>query len=189
MAKQFADISPAHREFIQRQKLFFVASAAPEGRVNLSPKGFDALRVLSPTSVAYLDLTGSGNETAAHLLAEGPSQGRLTIVFCAFEGAPLILRLYGRGEVLPRGSVAYAELLATHFAGEEPAGARHVIRLEIDLVQSSCGFGVPLFSYQEERPTLIRWAEAKGEDGLRIYRREKNMSSLDGLPTGLNEPI
>jgi hypothetical protein len=130
--------------------------------------------------VVYLDRTGSGNETAAHLRADG----RLTIMFCAFEGAPLILRLYGRGRVLRRGRSEYQSLLTEAFAGAEPLGARQMVQLEIDLVQTSCGFGVPLFDYQAERPTLDRWTEAKG-DGIDAYRREKNRFSIDGLPTGL----
>jgi len=181
MAKRFARIEPAHHDFILRQRIFFVASAAPGSRVNVSPKGLDALRVLGPLQVAYLDRTGSGAETAAHLLADG----RLTIMVCAFEGAPQILRLYGRGQALRRGSPAYAELLATAFPGEEPPGARQIVLMDVDLVQTSCGFGVPLFDYVAERPSLDRWAEAKGEAGLDDYRREKNAASLDGLPTGL----
>jgi hypothetical protein len=184
LAKQFQSIQPAHREFIQRQHVFFVGSAAAEGRVNLSPKGLDALRVLGANTVAYLDLTGSGNETAAHLLADG----RLTIMFCAFDGPPLILRLYGRGRVLRRASPEYAALIAGPFEGTEPMGARQIVVLDIDLVQTSCGFGVPLFDYAGERPSLPRWAEAKGEAGLEAYRLEKNMRSIDGLPTGLVDP-
>ena len=183
MAKQFPRIEPAHRDFLLRQKVFFTASAAAEGRVNVSPKGLDALRVLGPDAVCYLDQTGSGNETAAHLRATG----RLTIMTCAFEGPPLILRLYGQGRILKRGGAEYAALLDSAFGGAEPAGARHIVHLAVDLVQTSCGFGVPLFDYVEERPTLTRWAEAKGEDGLDAYRREKNLRSIDGLPTGLLE--
>lgn len=181
MAKQFASIEPDLRAFIERQHIFFVASAAAESRVNVSPKGLDALRVLGPNSVVYLDHTGSGSETAAHLKADG----RLTIMFCAFEGAPMILRLYGRGRVIRRGSEEYARLLAAQFGGVEPAGARQMVVLDIDLVQTSCGYAVPHFEYREERPGLTRWAEGKGEEGLEAYRREKNMVSLDGLPTGL----
>jgi Pyridoxamine 5'-phosphate oxidase len=183
MAKQFPRIEPAHREFLLRQKMFFTASAAADGRVNVSPKGLDALRVLGPDAVCYLDRTGSGNETAAHLRATG----RLTIMTCAFEGPPMILRLYGRGRILRRGGADYAALLAEAFDGEEPPGARHIVHLAVDLVQTSCGYGVPLFDYKGERPTLTRWAEAKGEAGLEAYRREKNARSLDGLPTGLLE--
>jgi hypothetical protein len=179
LAKQFPSLTKEHRAFIARQHMFFTASTAEGARINLSPKGLDALRIVSDNAVAYLDLTGSGNETAAHCLADG----RLTLMFCAFEGAPLILRLYGHGQVIARGSADYAGLLPLF--GPEPPGARQMIRLDIDLVQTSCGFGVPLFAYQGERPTLIEWAEKKGEAGLKIYRQEKNIRSIDGLPTGL----
>jgi hypothetical protein len=181
MAKRFPHITDAHRDFIARQHIFFTASAAEGARVNLSPRPADAFRVLGDNAVAYLDRTGSGNETAAHLLADG----RLTIMFCSFEGAPSILRLYGRGQVLHRGGDAYARVLADAFGGDEPVGARQVVLQNVDLVQTSCGFGVPLFDYKDERRTLDRWAESKGEAGLEAYRREKNARSLDGLPTGL----
>jgi hypothetical protein len=181
MAKQFSSIEPALRNFIERQHMFFTATAAATGRINLSPKGLDGFRVLGPNRVVYLDHTGSGNETAAMLKADG----RLTIMFCAFEGAPMILRLYGTGRVLTRGSTAYKNILTTAFDGKEPVGARHMIELDIDLVQTSCGMGVPLYAYEEERVSLTRWAETQGPEGLDEYRRRKNMVSLDGLPTGL----
>jgi hypothetical protein len=181
VAKQFPNLSPALRDFIERQQMFFTATAAATGRINLSPKGLDGLRVLGPNAVVYLDRTGSGNETAALLRADK----RMTIMFCAFEGAPMILRLYGEGRILKRGSPEYAAILADAFKGEEPVGARHMVRLDFDLAQTSCGYGVPLYDYKEERVSLTRWAEAQGETGLEAYRREKNMRSLDGLPTGL----
>lgn len=183
MAKQFPHLEPEHREFIQRQRLFFTASAAATGRVNVSPKGLDALRVLGEREAVYLDRTGSGNETAAHLHADG----RLTLMFCAFEGLPRILRLYGQGRILRRGGPEYTRLLADAFSNEEPPGARQMVWLDIDLVQTSCGYGVPLFEYEGERPTLTKWAEAKGAEGLDTYRRQKNARSIDGLPTGLFE--
>jgi hypothetical protein len=183
MAKQFSSIEPAHLDFIARQHIFFTASAAPTGRVNVSPKDTAALRVLSPSRVVYLDLTGSGNETAAHLRL----QGRMTIMFCAFEGAPLILRLYGQGRVLPRGSAEYTGLLRTQFNNDERPGSRQMILLDVETVQTSCGYGVPLFDYVSERETLTRWAAAKGTDGLREFWRTKNALSIDGFPTGLVE--
>ncbi len=183
MAKQFSRLDEEHRAFILRQHMFFNASAAPGAHINLSPKGLDALRVIDDKAVVYLDRTGSGNETAAHIRADG----RLTLMFCAFEGAPLILRLYGRGRVLPRGGAEYTALLATAFTGLEPVGARQMIRLDIDLVQTSCGYGVPLLTYAGERPSLANWAQSKGEDGLKLYRREKNQVSIDGLATGYEE--
>jgi hypothetical protein len=181
VAKQFPRIEPTHRDFILRQRIFFTASAAAGARVNVSPRSTDALRVLGTNGAAYLDLTGSGNETSAHLRADG----RLTFMFCAFEGPPLILRLYGRGRILRRGSPEYAQLLAAEFGNTEPLGARQIVTLDIDLVQTSCGYGVPLFDSRGERDTLARWAEAKGEAGVEAYRREKNARSIDGLPTGL----
>lgn len=183
MAKQFASIDETHRAFIARQHIFFTASAAAGTRINLSPRGTDTLRVIDAGTVAYLDRTGSGNETAAHLRADG----RLTLMLCAFEGLPSILRLYGRGEILRRGSAAYRDLLGTAFAGAEPPGARQIVRLDIDLVQTSCGYGVPLFDHAGDRPNLDRWAEAKTPEELDAYRRLKNARSLDGLSTGLFE--
>jgi len=184
MGKQFTSIEPQQRDFILQQRIFFTASAAAHGRVNVSPKDGAALRILSPNSVAYLDQTGSGNETAAHLRADG----RLTIMFCAFAGAPMILRLYGQGKILARGSCAYSDLLASAFENEERPGSRQIVVLAIDLVQTSCGYGVPLFAYVDERPTLTRWAEAKGEAGIEEYWRSKNAFSIDGFPTGILEP-
>lgn len=137
--------------------------------------------MLGDNAVVYLDRTGSGNETAAHVRADG----RLTMMFCALEGPPLILRLYGKGRAIRRGSEEYAALLAAHYAGTEPLGARQMMQLDFDLVKTSCGYGVPLFDYHGERDTMDRWASAKGDDGLDGYRREKNAVSMDGLPTGL----
>jgi hypothetical protein len=184
MGKQFASIEPAHREFILRQRIFFTASAARDGRVNLSPKDGAALRILNERQAAYIDLTGSGNETAAHLRANG----RLTLMFCAFEGSPVILRLYGQGKVLRRGSGEYRELLASAFNNEERVGARQIIVLDVEMVQTSCGFGVPLFSYAGERSNLDQWAAGKGQEELREYWEKKNSVSIDGLPTGILEP-
>jgi hypothetical protein len=181
VAKQFERIEPAHAAFISQQHVFFTASAAATGRVNISPREIGALRVLDPNTVVYLDQTGSGNETAAHLRASG----RLTIMLCGFENVPVILRLYGQGRALPRGTPEYAALLASAYDNTEPLGARQIIRLAVEMVQTSCGYGVPLFDYKEERPTLRRWAETKGEDGLAAYRREKNVRSIDGFDTGV----
>jgi Pyridoxamine 5'-phosphate oxidase len=183
MGKQFERIETVHREFIERQRIFFNASAAPEGRVNVSPRDVAALRVLDPNTVVYLDRTGSGNETAAHLRLTD----RLTLMFCAFEGPPMILRLYGHGRILPRPSPEYAALLASSFDNSEPPGARQMVLLEVDLVQTSCGMNVPFFDYVSERDQLTRWAEVKGEAALEDYRRQKNTRSIDGLPTGLFE--
>jgi Pyridoxamine 5'-phosphate oxidase len=185
MGERFPQLEPRHREFIGRQRIFFAASTAPNARVNVSPRGTDAFAVIDERAVVYLDRTGSGNETAAHLKADG----RLTIMFCAFDGPPNILRLYGRGEILGRGTRAYAELLERAFGGAEPPGARQIVRLHVDLVQTSCGYGTPLFEYRGERPSLDNWSRAKGEEGLEAYRREKNLVSIDGLPTGLLDEV
>jgi hypothetical protein len=181
MAKKFASMTPAHRDFIARQRIFFTASATATSRVNMSPRPTNALRVLNERTVAYLDLTGSGSETAAHMRADG----RITLMFCALDEPPSILRLYGRGTSLPRNSDSYVRLLASAFGNEEPLGARQIVRIDIDLVQTSCGYGVPLFEYVGERNTLGRWAEQKGKAGLEEYRQLKNARSLDGLATGL----
>jgi hypothetical protein len=179
MGKQFARIEPEHRAFIERQKIFFVASAPPKGRINVSPKGLSSFRVLGDSDVAYLDCTGSGSETRAHLMASDDK--RLTIMFCAFDGDPMILRLYGQARSLMRGTPEYADL-APGFA--DIAGARQIVRLSVDLVQTSCGMGVPLFDYRQERGSLVRYWTRQGVDNLRKYWGLKNMKSIDGLPTG-----
>jgi len=181
MAKFFPRLEPHHHRYIADQHMFFTASAAPTGHVNMSPRSTDMFRVLDDNTVLYLDRTGSGNETAAHLKADG----RMTIMFCAVAGPPLIMRLFGQGRVIHRDSAEYAALLAEQFAGEAPLGARQMVRLDVELVQTSCGYGVPLFDYQAERPQMDAWARAKGVDGIEAYWREKNQTSLDGLPSGL----
>jgi predicted pyridoxine 5'-phosphate oxidase superfamily flavin-nucleotide-binding protein len=162
--------------FIAAQRVFFVATAPTDGgHVNLSPKGLDTFAVLDPNTVAYLDLTGSGIETVAHLR----ENGRITIMFCAFDGNPNIVRLYGRGEVLAIGEPD-ADALLPRF-GSYP-GARSVIRVHVDRVSTSCGYGVPRLTYDGERDQLTTWAERRGPDGLVGYREEKNAVSIDGLP-------
>ncbi len=185
MSQFFKKIEPPLREFIERQKMFFTASTSEGARINLSPKGSDCLRVLDEKTVVYLDQTGSGNETAAHVRGDG----RLTIMFCAFEGAPNILRLYGRGRVLPRRSEDYAALLASAFAGDEPQGARQMIVLDVESVQTSCGYSVPVYEFKADRPTLKNWALRKGPEGIAAYWRAKNMKTIDGLPTGMDEDL
>jgi hypothetical protein len=185
MAKDFPALTDHHRKFIAAQHVFFTASAAAGTRVNLSPRPTDCFAVLSDNAAGYLDRTGSGNETAAHALAGGA----MTIMFCAFDGPPLILRLYGRGTPVMRGTAAYNELLAANFAGQEPVGTRQFLRLDFDLVKTSCGYGVPFFDYRDERDQMDRWCEGKGEDGLLAYRQDKNLVSMDGLPTGFVEAV
>ncbi len=173
-------ISPAHKEFIEKQHIFFVATAplSATGRINLSPKGLDCFRVLSENKVAYMDLISSGNETSAHTL----ENGRITIMFCSFEGSPNILRLYGDGFVVLPDSEDW-KIYASHF--KIYPSTRQIIVANIDLVQTSCNFGVPLYDYNGERDIHFEWAIKKGEEGLREYVLEKNLKSLDGLPTDL----
>ena len=180
MAKTFDSISDNLHAFIEVQHMFFVASAplTADGHVNLSPKGMDSLRVLSANQVAYLDLTGSGNETSAHLL----ENGRITLMFCAFEGAPQILRLYGTGRTALPGSAEW-ERLSPKFTLYP--GARQIIVVDVHRVHTSCGYAVPLFDFVGQRDTLVRWAEAKGDDELETYKQEKNTASIDCLPTPL----
>lgn len=180
MAKFFTELDNSLRRFIAEQKIFFTASAPNDGRVNLSPKGMDSFRCLDSKTVAYLDLTGSGNETAAHIF----ENGRLTIMFCSFTEKPLILRLYGRGRVVRKNDEDWNHLYSkfTPIVGE-----RQIIVLEIESLQTSCGFAVPVYELKEEREKLVEWAENKGESGLLEYRQTKNQISIDGLPTHLNE--
>lgn len=178
MAKFFDKIDERISKFIGKQQMFFTASAplSSDGRVNLSPKGIDTFRILDDSTVCYLDLTGSGNETAAHI----SENGRLTIMFCSFAGAPLILRLYGKGEVVGQNSEKWNELSAL-FRGFP--GTRQIIVLHVESLQTSCGYGVPVYEFKEQRKQLIQWAERKGEDGIETYWRNNNQTSIDGLPT------
>ena len=180
MAKVHEQINDTLQAFIARQHLFFVGSAplSGEGHVNLSPKGLDCFRVLSPQRVAYMDLIGSGNETSAHL----QENGRITFMFCAFDGPPNILRLYGKGYTVLPGQPEWEELSA-HFAIYP--STRQLIVADITRVQTSCGFGVPLYEYCGEREQHFKWADQKGEAGLEAYQQEKNLCSIDGLPTAL----
>ena len=178
MAKFYPALDDNLKAFIAQQHVFFVATAPNDGRISLSPKGLDSLRVLGDKRVAYLDITGSGNETAAHLLADG----RMTLMFCSFEGDPLILRLYGRGRSIKPDDAEWAALAPLF---PTLPGTRQIILLDIESLQTSCGAGVPLYEYQGEREALLRWLEKKGEPGVRDYQHEKNRVSIDGLPTGL----
>ena len=176
MGKQFQEISEEHKSFILKQKIFFVGTAATEGRVNVSPKGMDSFRVLNSNKIIWLNLTGSGNETAAHLL----KNNRMTIMFCAFEGKPLILRLYGNATIYHGRDEKFTEYI-NHFP--KTAGSRQIIEMDVDLVQNSCGYAVPFMDFKEERTVLKSWAEKKGEDGISDYWEEKNTKSIDGFET------
>ncbi|WP_110205505.1 pyridoxamine 5'-phosphate oxidase family protein [Nocardioides daejeonensis] len=178
MATQLHQITDRLRAFIDAQQMFFVGTAARDGRVNVSPKGLDSLRVLSPHRVVWVNGTGSGNETAAHLL----DTPRMTLMFCSFAREPLILRLYGVARCLHAGDPEWDQLQALF---PPLLGARNIYDLEVDLVQTSCGYGVPLMEFEGQRDLMERWARKKGDDGLVAYQQEKNRWSIDGLPTGL----
>lgn len=180
MAQRYPELTQELIHFIWQQQMFFVATAPEEGYVNLSPKGFDALRVLDSKTVAWLNVTGSGNETAAHVL----ENGRMTIMFCAFEGRPWILRLYGKARVVHPRDTEWGMLLEKF---ENIAGARQIFVLDIELAQTSCGMGVPLYDYRGQRSQLVEWAEKKGPEGIAEYWEKKNTVSLDGRPTGIFE--
>jgi hypothetical protein len=180
MAKFYAELTEPLQRFIQEQKLFFTATAATQGHVNLSPKGIDTFRCIDRKTVAYLDLTGSGNETAAHLY----ENGRLTIMFCSFSEQPLILRLYGQGRAIqPR----HSDWQTFYSLFQPTSGERQIIVLNVEMVQTSCGAGVPIYEFRQQRQTIITWAEKKGTAGLHQYWQDKNQTSLDGLPTRIFE--
>jgi hypothetical protein len=182
MGKFFNEVLGHHRDFIAHQKIFFVATAplSAGGHVNLSPKDNASFRILSNNRVAYMDIIGSGNETAAHLL----ENQRITFMFCAFDGPPNILRLYGKGRsILPDSNNAEWNELSSCF--KLHMATRQIIVCDIDMLQTSCGFSVPLYGYLGERDYALKWAEKKGEQGLADYKQEKNRVSLDGLPTPL----
>lgn len=181
MARQYPSLDERLTAFITAQKIFFVATAPADGRINLSPKGMDCLRILNENRVIWLNVTGSGNETAAHL-AENP---RMTIMFCAFEGAANILRLYGTARTIHRRDADW-EPLNGHFP--PLPGARQIFDLTLDLVQTSCGMAVPFLDYVGERAHLNDWARKKGDAGIRDYWLEKNQRSIDGRATGIFGP-
>jgi hypothetical protein len=183
MGKTYPSIDDSVRQFIQAQPVFFVGSAPldPNGNVNVSPKGLDTLRILGALTVAYLDLTGSGIETVAHL----KENGRIVLMFCSFQGPPKILRLYGRGHVVEPQQADFPDLVA-HFPEYE--ATRAIVVIEVSRIADSCGYGVPLFRYEGERDQLSAWARKRGLEGLKNYRLEKNQKSIDGLP-GLNTPV
>ncbi len=175
MADFFDALEQKHIDFINAQQMFFVATAPKDGRINLSPKGLDSFRIISPTEVAYLDYIGSGNETAAHLLDDG----RITVMFNSYTRNALIMRLYGTGKSHTPKSPRFAELMELY----APApGVRQIFTIKIDNLQTSCGYGVPIYEDVTERKTLAKWADKKGEQGLKDYFEESNRISIDGLP-------
>ncbi|NCA72178.1 MAG: pyridoxamine 5'-phosphate oxidase family protein [Sphingobacteriia bacterium] len=176
MGRKFDALSEQHVRFIAEQKIFFVATATEDSRVNLSPKGMDALRVVDPGRVLWLNLTGSGNETSAHVQRDP----RMTLMFCAFDDPPMILRVYGTARVVHPGDPDWADLLSLF---KPLPGARQIFDLSVDLVQTSCGMGVPYFSYAGDRDQLVDWAKKKGDEGVRDYWEQKNQVSIDGIST------
>ncbi|BCD97368.1 pyridoxamine 5'-phosphate oxidase family protein [Marinagarivorans cellulosilyticus] len=180
MGQQYTEINDKNRLFIEQQKIYFVGTATADSRVNISPKGMDSLRVLGPNRVIWLNVTGSGNETAAHI----QSHSRMTIMFAAFEGNPNILRLYGQAKVVHQNDEQWAELY-NHFPAT--VGARQIFDMQVELVQNSCGMAVPFYTYNEEREQLNQWATKQGEQGLKQYWEKKNQSSIDGIETHILE--
>jgi Pyridoxamine 5'-phosphate oxidase len=180
MGKVYESLQDSHRAFIENQKMFFVSTAplSGQGHINLSPKGIDCFRVLSLTRVGYMDLVGSGNETSAHML----ENGRITIMFCAFDGPPNILRLYGTGFTVLPSDNEWAGISASF---DLQLGTRQIIVADVHRVNTSCGYSVPLYNYAGERDHADKWAAKKGKEGLQQYMLENNLKSIDGLPTAL----
>ncbi|MBU3011427.1 pyridoxamine 5'-phosphate oxidase family protein [Polaribacter vadi] len=178
MSKFYTKITSRLQKFIEAQKIFFVATAPNSGRINLSPKGMDSFRVINENRVLWLNVTGSGNETAAHLL----ENERITIMFCAFEGAPNILRLYGKGKEIKEGDTSWDELIQLF---PETPGTRQIFDITVDSAQTSCGMSIPFFDYKGERNELNDWATEQGKEGIANYWKDKNQTSIDGLPTNI----
>lgn len=180
MGQQYSEISERNAAFINEQKIYFVGTATNDSRVNISPKGMDSFKVLSPNRVIWLNVTGSGNETAAHI----QEHDRMTIMFLAFDGSPNILRLYGQAKAIHKNDPEWTEL-AAHFT--LLPGARQIFDMSVDLVQNSCGMSVPFYSYDEDREQLKDWASKQGEEGIKRYWEKKNQKSLDGVETHILE--
>jgi hypothetical protein len=178
MSQWFKTITPKMREFIAEQKVFFVATAPHQGRINLSPKGMDTFRVFDPKRAIYLDLTGSGNETAAHLLDDG----RLTVMFCSFDQTASVMRLYGKGRAIHPADPEWNEYLALFPA--EP-GVRQIIEIEVESAMTSCGYAVPRLEGLQERDTLRKYWQGRSDDAVSKYQQKENQQSIDGLPTGI----
>lgn len=181
MAKFFDQLDAAQQSFIEAQHIFFVGTAAASGRVNISPKGMDALRVLGPNRIVWRNLTGSGNETAGHIA----QINRLTLMWCSFEKRPLIMRCYTSAKAVHPRDAEWDELNALF---EPNPGARQIFDLNIDEVQTSCGYSIPFMDYAGERDTLTKWAENKGQDAIETHWATKNNQTIDGFPTGIVDP-
>jgi hypothetical protein len=178
VGQQYTELSDKLIKFIEEQKIFFVGTATANSKVNISPKGMDSLRVLGNNRVIWLNVTGSGNETSAHI----QEHSRMTIMFAAFDGNPMILRLYGQAKVIHRNDPNWDSMYSCF---KPIPGARQVFDLTIDMVQTSCGMAVPFFDYVEEREQLKNWASKKGDEGIKDYWQQKNQLSLDGKPTNI----
>ena len=178
MSEQFEALNDKHIEFIQQQHLYFVGTAGAEGFVNVSPKGMDSFRIIDNSKVAWLNLTGSGNETAAHVL----ENGRMTVMFCSFDKQPLIMRLYGQATTIHHRDESWQALAALF---PEYSGARQIFALHLDMVQTSCGYAVPYYELKGERPTLTKWANNHGQEGIEQYWQQKNSKSLNDKDTGI----
>lgn len=178
MSKFYTKITSKLEKFIEAQKIFFVATAPEEGRINLSPKGMDSFKVMNENRVLWLNVTGSGNETAAHLL----ENQRITMMFCSFEKVPNILRLYGKGKEIKPTDAAWKELVSLF---PETPGTRQIFDIAIDSAQTSCGMSIPFFEYQGERNDLNNWAREQGKEKMEQYWKDKNQTSIDGQPTNL----
>lgn len=178
MADRFSQLDEKHIAFIQNQHIYFVGTAGKEGFVNVSPKGMDSFRVIDETKVVWLNLTGSGNETAAHVL----ENQRMTVMFCSFDKQPQILRLYGNANVIHQRDEKWSEAIALF---PDYVGARQLFELDISLVQTSCGYAVPFYEHKGERPTLRKWADNHGREGIEKYWKKKNILSLDDKETGI----
>lgn len=176
MGKQYSEIPDKLKQFIEDQKIFFVGTATTDSRINVSPKGMDSLRILNTSRVVWLNVTGSGNETSAHI----QENSRMTLMFAAFEGNPMILRIYGNARVIHKNDPEWKELYSLF---RPLPGARQIFDLTVELVQTSCGMGVPFYDYAGEREQLNEWANKKGKDGIKAYWEEKNQESLDGKPS------
>ena len=178
MAKFYSKLTSRLQKFIKKQKIFFVATAPEEGRINLSPKGMDSLRVIDKNRILWLNVTGSGNETAAHLLYNP----RITLMMCSFDGAPNFLRIYGKGKAIHPQDAEWDEYI--HLFPETP-GSRQIFDITVESAQTSCGMSIPYFDYKGEREELNDWARKKGDSGIQKYWQQKNLTSIDGKPTGL----
>lgn len=178
MAKFYTSLDEGMKAFIAKQKMFFVATAAEGAKINVSPKGLDTFVCLDDKTVMYLDLTGTGNETAAHLCHDG----RMTMMFCSFDKKPLILRLYGKGRIVRHQDTEWSDLYRRF---EPLSPGRQIIVLTIESIQKSCGMGVPIYKFKKNRNSLVKWEHKQGEEGLQKFQVEKNQRSIDGLPTHL----